>query len=269
MSYTLTPAAALATVPGWEGAAAAITPLSGGLSNRSFRVVRDDHAFVLRLDAEYTRRLGVDRRRERDILLAAEREGLGPDVVYAAPDDGILLTRYVEGATWDRAALCQPHKVAQLAALLRRVHAMPLCGSRFDAGAIGATYLTSIDRTGPLYRMAASTVEELRHSAAAGERTLCHNDLVVSNVIGDPPTLIDWEYASDNDPAFDLASLIEYHELSAAAAERLVAEYAGRSDASLEERVRRQRRIYLRITALWFAARGSEQRARELLSRVT
>ena len=271
MSASLGAADALATIPGWEDRSAKITPLPGGLSNRSFRVVRRGESFVLRSDAEHTERLGLDRHREMAILRSAERAGVGPRVEYAAPDEGVLLTRYVAGSAWTATALREPRRVEKLAGLLRCVHSLPVCGSRFDPPAVSRGYLAAIDRDDPLYRTVAAIAGDVDRFGAPHEPALCHNDVVVTNVIGVPPTLIDWEYACDNDPAFDLASVIEFQELDTGTAARLVHAYIDGRDAAFEERVRVQRQIYLRVTALWYAARagaGRDECVRTLLARL-
>ena len=271
MSASLAAAEALSAIPGWENRDAVITPLSGGLSNRSFRVEHGGEAFVLRLDAEHTKRLGLDRQRELAVLRSAERAGVGPSVEYAAPDAGLLLTRYVEGPTWAATALREPRRVEQLAALLRSVHAMPVSGICFDPQTASRAYLAAISREDPFYRKAEAIAAELHRYGAPVQQTLCHNDVVVANVIGVPPTLIDWEYACDNDPAFDLATLIEFQELDTATVGRLLHAYKGRRDAGFEERVLLERQVYLRLAILWFAARkaaGRDESLRKLLDRL-
>lgn len=269
------PGEVLARIPGWEGGEAHIEPLGGGLTNRSYRVVRRGERFVLRLDAEHTAAFGLDRRRELAVLKLAADAGLGPPVVHADPDRGVLMTRYLEGEVWSPDMLGRAERLAALAALLRRVHALPTCGVRFDAKRIAAGYLSNLKQDDALYDAAVGAAADLERLPAGDAAACCHNDVVAANLIGLPPRLLDWEYACDNDPAFDLASLIEYHALDAASSARLLAAYAGGARTGLAERVELQRRIYVRLTVLWFAARRSvtpgvegDGRLRALLARL-
>jgi thiamine kinase-like enzyme len=84
----------------------------------------------------------------------------------------------------------------------------------------------------------------------------CHNDVVASNVIAEPDLkLLDWEYACDNDPMFDLASLIGFHNLGIDRQSVLLNAYAGGMDSGLAERLEIQVRLYDAIQWLWLANR--------------
>ena len=96
MSYAMAPTQALAMVPGWSGAAATITELPGGLTNRSFRIDHAGECLVLRLDSEYTGILNLDRKTELSVLETASVSGLAPEIVYSDARQGILLSRFVE-----------------------------------------------------------------------------------------------------------------------------------------------------------------------------
>ena len=86
--------------------------------------------------------------------------------------------------------------------------------------------------------------------------TCCHNDVVAANIIAGPRLmLLDWEYACDNDPLFDLASIIAYHSLDQYAATILLTAYSGNASPDLREKLSLQIRLFRAIYGLWLAAR--------------
>lgn len=275
MSAQLTPREALAIGPGWGPAGVTVEALSGGLTNRTFRVRRQRVQFVLRIDAPQTASFNLDRDRELKILRRAEAAGIGPAVVYADPARGILITRYLEGPTWSADNLRETRNIEALATLLRKTHALPLCGESFDAAQHARHYLSRLSSNEPLYPVLEQVAAALSGVAASGPVCCCHNDVVAENILGHPPRLLDWEYACDNDAAFDLATLIENHRLSSAIERRLIAAYADGESAALAERVAHHRHIYARLMLLWFAARGAAtssaadaEQVRVLLARI-
>src|SRR5277367_3572711 len=79
------------------------TPLSGGITNRNYRLRFGGRDCVLRLPGEDTELLGIDRVSER---LAAERAailGIGPELLYA--DSDCVVTAFVPGTPVDPAQL--------------------------------------------------------------------------------------------------------------------------------------------------------------------
>ena len=80
--------------------------------------------------------------------------------------------------------------------------------------------------------------------------------MVAANIIGDPALkLLDWEYACDNDPMFDLASLVGFHNLDDDRQSDLLNAYAGGNDFALKEQLDVQVRLYDAIQWLWLANR--------------
>ena len=67
--------------------------------------------------------------------------------------------------------------------------------------------------------------------------------------------LIDWEYACDNDPLFDLAVTIGFHDLDRGRRDILLNAYAGSGAAEYQEQLDEQIRAYDATQWLWFAAR--------------
>ncbi len=266
--------AAIARIPGIEPAKARYRALGGGLSNRSWLVETQDRRLVLRLDGPQARALGLDRHTEFAILRRAAGEGIAPEVVYADPDAGLLAYEYLPGRCWTRADLESESNLEALAAIFRRVHALPRSGVPFDASGAAARYLELIsgDRAlAPTGRRCLAIVERI---PAPVETACCHNDVVAANVLAMPALrLLDWEYACDNEPLFDLASLIGYHDLDARQKGILLRAYSG--SLALRDRLEQQLRLFDALQWLWLAVRkvvipenAHQARLAELASRI-
>ena len=93
----MTPEEALSLIPGWDPASVQISRIKGGLTNRTFRVNRGGHSYVLRLDAEHTKAFNLDRSSELAILRHAAAAGLAPDVVFSDTHAGVMLCVFLPG----------------------------------------------------------------------------------------------------------------------------------------------------------------------------
>lgn len=256
MSVHLNAFEALALVPGWESAAFEVEELKGGLTNRTYHVRSGEDEYVLRLDAEQAGFFQFDRTNELLILDEASKAGLAPQVFYSSQDPGILVTAYISGRVWNETDLNSPDKLEALAALLRRVHALPLCGHRIDVSKVATTYESYLEKRHGLHAFASHCVHVIESVAVHGGAVCCHNDIVAANVIdASKLTLIDWEFACDNDPMFDLASAIGFHNLNERSSAILLDAYAGGGDAALKARLAEQVRVYDAIQWLWLASR--------------
>lgn len=255
MSDPFSAAAAISRIPRIEPAKARYRALGGGLSNRSWLVETEDRKLVLRLDGSRAGAPGVDRRTELAVLEQAARQGLAPNVVYADADAGILIYEYLAGRCWTRADLESEANLEALARLLRRVHSLPRSGVPFDASGAAARYAGLIRGDEALAAIGRRCREIVASIPPPAEAACCHNDVVAANVIATPALrLIDWEYACDNDPLFDLASLIGYHDLGAGQKGMLLRAYAG--DLALRERLEEQLQLFDALQWLWLAARA-------------
>ena len=87
--------------------------------------------------------------------------------------------------------------------------------------------------------------------------------------------MIDWEFAGGNDPYFDLASAIAYHDLDADLERTLLAAYCDGAGPADRERLELAMRTYDALQWLWFALRQAQspeawqrQRLDELARRI-
>src|SRR6267378_255804 len=92
-----TTAAAAAVERLWPGRNPRITALSGGITNRNYRVDADGSSFVLRVGGNDTNLLGIDRSVEHAASLRAASVGVGPEVVAFIEPEGWLVTRFIFG----------------------------------------------------------------------------------------------------------------------------------------------------------------------------
>lgn len=256
MSEILDVAEALECVPGIDPASFRIDVLGGGLTNRVYKLSGDGAVYVLRLDAPHTVALGLDRGVERQILQSACARRVAPKIMYSNVERGILLLHYIEGEVWTAADLADSGKLESLAELLRRVHTLPLSGKKFDAESIANTYIANSGTAADIVMTGERCKSIIRNIDHTDSICCCHNDVVAGNVISTPELmLLDWEYACDNNPLFDLASLIAYHELDDTSSMTLLSAYAGGTTAELCERLNLQIRLYEALYCLWLAAR--------------
>lgn len=250
MTVTLSPADVLAKIPGWEGATC--TELSGGLTNRTWRVTVGEKSGVLKIDDGPREAPFNTRCAEANTQKMAARAGLAPRIILA--DDGHYFTEYVEGVVWKRSYLDVEGNLELIASTLKRLHALPLTGRSFDADIAAKRY---VERIAGLDADVVQTCTEIIASMRLPQNLCCcHNDLVAENLITTPELMfLDWEYACDNDPFFDLATVVEHHELSDAQVTTLLDAYLGGDGRRWRERLEKQRKLYLALLCLWMGSR--------------
>jgi thiamine kinase len=251
----MAPEVALARIPGWDGQQRC-QEIGDGLTNRSYLVRAKGADFVLRLDTEHARTLGLNRSVELAIWREAAKADVAPEVVFADPDAGILLYEYLPAPVWRRSSLNDPQNLRTLAELLRRVHALPPSGEPIDLVAAASRYAFNASENASLASFAAHCVSIVKEIPAPTLRCCCHNDVVAGNIVGTfKLKLLDWEYACDNDPFFDLASVVAYHDLKAGHIGWLLDAYTGGRDPEAKERLELQIRLYDAVQWLWLAVR--------------
>lgn len=234
---------AMAHIPMWQKASSLrASPITGGITNVNYRVVVDGEAFVVRIEGQGTERLGIDRQREHQCLVAASRTGVGPEVVYWLADGGILVTRFIDGRNVSAEEIGRPDTIARVVRSLHLYHTGPAFDGLFSPFRTVEQYLR-VARAhraplpgdiGWMYDRAAEIEAALQPGWPAPRP--CHNDLWAPNLIDDGTLvrIVDWEYAAMGNVYFDLANLAIHHTFSDAQDEALLRAYFGMvSDLSL------------------------------------
>ena len=260
------PEAVINDLPDWQGASH--TELSGGLSNRTWLIEKNDRRAVLKIDDHPRTAPYNERRAEADVQTIAAEAGLANKVLFASGQ--VYLTEFVEGTVWDPTHLDQEGKIEQLASSLRRLHSLPRSGRTFDAVGAAEGYARSVE--GSDSKLISLCLGVIKETKLPAHLCCCHNDLVAENIIATPELkFLDWEYACDNDPMFDLATIVEHHELGEGQARTLLDAYFDGAGERWYPKLVKKQQLYLALFWLWLAARPdrSERALKRLGARVT
>jgi thiamine kinase-like enzyme len=247
-------------IPGWEGAT--YGEIAGGLTNRAWLVEKDDRRAVLKIDHKPRVVPLNSREDERRLQTVVAKHDLAAHVLF--DEECAYLTEYIDGHVWSRKDLNDQQNLADLAAALKQLHALPLTGRTFDANATVDWYLGRIeDQQTETVRKIADVVLS---RGLPPNLCCCHNDLVAENIIRSGSVqFLDWEYACDNDPFFDLATVITHHDLSAELSSLFLNVYFGGDGERWRSQLQKQMYVYDALHWLWLAGRSQSEADKEQL----
>lgn len=240
----------VARIPGWEDATGELIP--GGYTNRTWLIESGGRKAVLKFDEGLRGEPFNSRAGEALIQRRAARAGLANNVLYVA--DTVYLTEYMYGTVWSAGSLDDDANLEMLGVALKKLHSLPLTGRVFDARGAARNYARRID-TDP--EQVARCLQKIEAMPLPHNLCCCHNDLVARNIINVPDVrFLDWEYACDNDPFFDLATIVAHHRLAPVRANYLLDVYFDGDGARWRRQLHRQAEFYEALLWLWEASRN-------------
>ena len=259
---------AMQRVPELAGRDLVLTPLSGGITNRNFRVDADGglpaaahggETYVIRLGGNDTHLLGISREVEHAATVAAAGVGVGPEVIAFVRPEGYLVTRFIVGSGISAAAVHEPATIRRVADSVRRIHDGPAIPGIFVPYRIGEAYRAlALARGVPVPDAYDAAHERIRRIEVAFlhdplEMRPCHNDLLNANFIDDGGRIriVDWEYAGMGDPFFDLGNFSVNHGLSLDEDRVLLTAYEGGARPERLARLRLMRVVSDFREAMW------------------
>jgi thiamine kinase-like enzyme len=186
-------------------------PLEGGITNRNYRLRMGGEDLVLRLCDRGAEVLGIDRSTEEIASRRAAAEGIAPPVVAFLSDVPALVTRWLPGGDVAVEHMRTPGVMAQVAAMLRRLHDTPALPSAFAIFRLIEQQRPLADALPDSYDRLLDLLHRIEVAARGREHVpvSCHNDLLTANFVRDGARvcIVDWEYAGMNDRYFDLGNL--------------------------------------------------------------
>ena len=143
---------------------------------------------------------------ENAVIELLKNEALDVETIYFDPNTGIKITKFVNNLQ-EFSECTLPNKIEQTASLMKQLHDLQIqTNYNFDPIAKLEFYKSKVNHCPYAF-----DVDELLIKIKELDSTpiLCHNDWVSGNILfGDKNYLIDYEYAADNDPLFDVMSFI-------------------------------------------------------------
>jgi thiamine kinase-like enzyme len=240
--------AIIGKVSGWQGLPARYRPVSGGISNANWRVSvaqTGSDAFV-KVPGRGTE-MFIDRRAAHDASRKAYESGYGAAVLGFVEDDGVEIFEFVEGyRTSTNLDFLKPSIRLNALAALKAFNdggQLMLTKTIFDMIDEHADQVAELGARMPndfawMWRQYLDAKAAIH--AAGIDLVPCMNDTLAGNFMIGPDErimLVDFEYASNNDRAYEIAMWFGEMFFPPAIERELIAAYFGRVDRALEARI--------------------------------
>lgn len=212
-----------------------IEELTGGITNKNYKITADGECFVLRLGGNETEYLGIDRRQEYDCSALAWNVGIAPEPIAFLEPEGYILARFISGKGMPAEEIGTEENIARVVESMKAYHALEFFPGSFSPFRVAEEYAQTarqfnvklpdkIDR----YLEKSREIEQAMYRQSLDARP-CHNDLLNGNFIDDGTRIriLDWEYAGMGDLFFDLGNFAVQHEFNDERDERLLKAYFG------------------------------------------
>ncbi|HHQ6599910.1 TPA: phosphotransferase [Serratia fonticola] len=206
-----------------------------GLSGESWRIDSGDVQLLARPQTPEKRMLGVNRRREGQVLKRAGL-GIGPKVWLQSSE--WLIVEWLAGESVDETAFASLTANGELAELTARLHNRGLSGYRLDLQQQFTRYWKQIDRR----RLTPAWLRWQRYFINGTmprplQLATLHMDIHAGNLLRQAGQLrlIDWEYAADGDIALELAAMFRFNQFSPAVQQRFLEQYQPHGYADLPQ----------------------------------
>lgn len=179
-----------------------------GLTNDNYHVITQNRNVVIRIPRIENHGL-FNYVHEQKVLKMLEHTHLDTPLVYFNSKSGIKINEFIGNHD-----TFSPQYLERAAILIKTLHQQNLTsGIHFDLLKKFDDYKNRV--ANPIFDTSFA-FDYLKHAAEiSSNHILCHNDLVAGNLLftDNKDYLIDYEYAMDNDPFFDIMSFITENDI--------------------------------------------------------
>lgn len=200
-----------------------IKELTGGITNRNYKITLDGESYVLRLGGNETQFLGIDRRTEYESSLLASQIGIAPEPVAFLEPEGYILARFISGKGIPAEEIGTEENISRVVESMKAYHALDYFPGSFSPFRIAEVYAKTAKRfnvelPGKMnwYLQRSGEIEKAMYGRDRLQPRPCHNDLLNGNFIDDGTCIriLDWEYAGMGDIFFDLGNFAAQHDFN-------------------------------------------------------
>jgi len=217
------------------------TELTGGITNKNYKLETGGKAYMLRITGENTDLLGIKREIEHASNLAAGLLGIAPEVLYFIEPEGYLVTRFIDGKRIPPEEMVKPDNIRRVVRKLRMYHTRaPEVKGEFNVFRRVEHLIGISKQHGSKFPFdfdwIMGKMKEVETALLKDPYvpTPCHCDLLnlnfldenVAGEIGEVK-ILDWEYAGMGDIFFDLGNFCHHHRFNDELVNVLLQEYFG------------------------------------------
>ena len=261
----LTPEAAIARIPDWDGLDVHVETLGGGITNHNFVLTvtgRPDlpwgGKYVMRIPGQGSD-LFIDREVEHKNALSAAQAGVSPPVLYSLEPEMCTVVPFIEAVTMHPEDLAghrdRLEKVVdavrtyhEKAEFVNQIYVFDMIREYLSmARGVDAPFPEDIDWMLGLCDEIEQAMKRDRPADVA-----CHCDLLSENFMLEPGGrmwVIDWEYGGKTDPYFDLGDFCVEHPLSDDEEHFIIQRYCGTFDEARYARMM----LHKLVADLWWS----------------
>ena len=236
-----------------------VTELTGGITNKNYKITVDSESYVLRMGGNETKYLGIDRKIEYECSLLASQIGIAPEPVAFIEPEGYIVARFISGIGIPAEEIGSEENIKRVLDSMQAYHALDIFPGSFSPFRVAEEYAKTASSFNvklpdkmDWYLEKSREIEKAMYREPFKPRP-CHNDLLNGNFIDDGTRLriLDWEYAGMGDIFFDLGNFAVQHEFNDEQDEVLLRTYFGEQTNSQRARLKLMKIMSDLREAMW------------------
>jgi thiamine kinase-like enzyme len=200
-----------------------LTELTGGITNKNYKITVDGESYVLRMGGNETSHLGIDRQVEYDCSRLAAQIGIAPEPIAFLAPEGYILARFISGKGLPAEEIGKEENIKKVVESMRAYHSLDFFPGFFSPFRVAEEYAKTahsfnvkLPEKMDWYLEKSRDIEKAMYAREPLPLRPCHNDLLNGNFIDDGTRIriLDWEYAGMGDIFFDLGNFAAQHEFN-------------------------------------------------------
>ncbi len=218
-----------------------VTELTGGITNKNYKITADGESFVLRMGGNETKFLGIDRRVEYECSRLAAQIEIAPEPTAFLEPEGYIVARFISGKGIPAEEIGTEENIKRVLESMKAYHALEKFPGFFSPFRVAEDYAKTarsfnvqLPPKMEWYLERSGEIEKAMYAREPLQLRPCHNDLLNGNFVDDGKRIriLDWEYAGMGDIFFDLGNFAIQHEFNAEQDEILLKAYFGNPTVS-------------------------------------
>jgi thiamine kinase-like enzyme len=200
-----------------------IDELTGGITNKNYKIITEGGRYVLRLGGNETRYLGIDRKNEYECSYQASVIGIAPVPVAFLEPEGYILAEFISGKGIPAEKIGLEENLKRVVESMKAYHSLDFFPGSFSPFRVAEDYAKTARKFSvklpdkiDWYLDRSREIENAIYELEPLQPHPCHNDLLNGNFIddGNRIRILDWEYAGMGDIFFDLGNFAIQHEFT-------------------------------------------------------